>query len=175
MLLPLNNDEQLIVIGQLGSPHGVKGWLKLHSYMQLPEDLLNYQPWQIRRKNSTVLETLRYEAVEGRSSHMLVLLQGLSDRNAAALYTLADIVLPRAELPRLSDNEYYWDDLVGLDVVNKEDVHLGKVDYLFETGSNDVLVIKGEKQHAIPYLMGDIVLDINLDKKVIRVDWDPDF
>ncbi len=80
----------------------------------------------------------------------------------------------RSQLPTLKEDEYYWSDLIGLTVINKEGVELGIVNYLIETGSNDVLVIKSSdgKEHAIPYLPKRVILNIDLEKRLIEVDWE---
>ncbi len=174
----VNQEEDWVVVGQLGSPHGVRGWIKLNSYTQPDDNILDYQPWYIQRKNTANVLTwvpLEYEKVEFHAKGMVILLKGINDRNVVATYTLTDIAIPHAQLPVLSESEYYWSDLEGLNVITKEGVTLGKVDHLFETGSNDVLVVIGEKQHAIPYLFENTVLNVDLENKVMTVDWDPDF
>lgn len=172
MKKPLNTDERWVIIGQLGAPHGVKGWIKLNSFTQPIGNILDYQPWFVEKKNQW--EALEYEKVEFHTKGIIVLLKGISDRDTVATCTLANVAIPRSKLPTLSD-EYYWSDLEGLNVVTKEDFLLGRVDHLFETGSNDVLVVKGEREHLIPYLMQKTILNIDLEKKLITVDWDPEF
>ena len=70
-------------------------------------------------------------------------------------------------------DEFYWSDLVGLTVINAKGEKLGKVAYLIETGSNDVISCKRHKEHAIPYLPGRVILNVDLDKQEILVDWEP--
>lgn len=164
-----------VVVGLLGSPHGVKGWIRINSFTQPPENILDYQPWLIKGKNEQQGKMMEYEKVEHHAKGMVVLLKGITDRNVAAQYTQCEIAVERSQLPVLSENEYYWSDLEGLNVINQDNVLLGKVDHLFETGSNDVLVIKGEKQHLIPYLMGNTIINVDLENKTISVDWDPEF
>jgi 16S rRNA processing protein RimM len=82
------------------------------------------------------------------------------------------IAIRREQRAKLKKNEYYWSDLEGLTVINQHDTVLGKISYLIETGSNDVFVVKGDKEHAIPYLLGDVVISIDLDTRIMRVNWE---
>ena len=86
-----------------------------------------------------------------------------------------DVYISHEQLPTLAQNEYYWADLIGLDVENLEGFQLGKVDSLIETGANDVLVVKGERELAVPFLQGQTVKSIDLAAGKMIVDWDADF
>jgi 16S rRNA processing protein RimM len=78
-------------------------------------------------------------------------------------------------LPPAPEGEYYWTDLIGLTVINREGVTLGQVDHLLETGANDVLVVKGERERLIPFLLELVVLEVDLAQRMLRVDWEEDF
>jgi 16S rRNA processing protein RimM len=173
--LPNNSSEQLVVVGQLGRPQGIQGGMRLNSYTSPVDNILDYQPWFIQKKESSAQEELKYTKVEKHAKGLVIFLENISDRNTAILYTQANIAIPRTQLPKLSEDEHYWSDLEGLNVENSEGISLGQIDHLFETGSNDVLVIKGEKTHLIPYLKGNTVLKIDLPNKIMVVDWDPNF
>jgi 16S rRNA processing protein RimM len=103
---------------------------------------------------------------------VIIKLAGINTPEEARLLTGKLIAITRSQLPALDQNEYYWSDLIGLTVVNKDGTVYGKVAYLIETGSNDVLVVKGDKEHAIPYLYGSVVLNVDLEKQQILVDWE---
>ena len=75
----------------------------------------------------------------------------------------------------MRNDEYYWADLIGMDVVTVDGVMLGKVDHLFETGANDVLVVQGERERLLPWVLHDFIKAVSLDDKRITVDWDPEF
>jgi 16S rRNA processing protein RimM len=112
--------------------------------------------------------------VQGKG--LIAQFEGYTDRDQAAQLNGAEIVVPRATLPKPKKDEYYWSDLIGLRVLNREEIELGVVDHLLETGANDVLVVKGaEKEHLVPWVPGPYILDVNLAEGVIRVDWDADF
>jgi 16S rRNA processing protein RimM len=78
-------------------------------------------------------------------------------------------------LPEIDKDEYYWADLVGLQVFNSDGSDLGIIDHILETGANDVLVVKGDRERLIPFLQQQTVLEIDCDKGIMTVDWDADF
>jgi 16S rRNA processing protein RimM len=162
-------DTEYVVAGKLGSTYGIQGWLKLCSFTELPASILQYKNWYIQEDNDWQL--IKLEASRVYSNKIIVKLAGLDNPEEARLLTGKKIAVLRSALPRLKNNEYYWRDLEGLTVINQNDVLLGKVSYILETGSNDVLVIKGDKECAIPYL-SDVIHSIDLKNQVIRVNWE---
>ena len=86
-----------------------------------------------------------------------------------------DIAIRHEQLEALDANEFYWVDLIGLDVVNQKQERLGKVLRLFETGANDVLVVAGQKEILIPFALPQIIKSIDLETGRIVVDWEADF
>jgi len=161
-------------VGQVSGVFGVKGWVKVYSFTDPRENILQYSPW-ILRKNNQIHEV---KLLGGRRQGSLVVanLQDVSDRDAAAELMGSDILIRRQQLPKPDAGEYYWADLIGLDVQNQEGCKLGKVDHLLETGANDVLVVvDGDIERLIPFLQQSTILKVDLDGGVIVVDWDPDF
>lgn len=169
----LTPSSPIVTLGRVGAPFGVKGWVHAHSFTE-PQRLLPYKTWQLLvGKDWVAFEIL---AVRLQGKGCVAQLAGIETREQAQALTQAEIGVFREELPELAENEYYWVDLIGLDVITDQGQVLGKVKRLFETGSNDVLVVKGEhKEHWIPYLPGEYVLEINLELKQMRVHWDPEF
>jgi len=160
--------------GQISGVFGVKGWVKVFSYTQPRENILSYSPWFIR-KNEKLQEV---KLIKGqRHGHAVVAaLEGIEDRDAAMAWVGAEILISRQQLPKPPAGEYYWADLVGLTVKNTEGVFLGAVDHLLETGANDVLVVlDGERERLIPFLQQHTVIDVDLEQRLMIVDWDPDF
>ncbi|MDM8546099.1 ribosome maturation factor RimM [Candidatus Venteria ishoeyi] len=162
-------NQDRLVVGSISGLYGVKGWVKIFSHTRPRENILDYSPWLIQSK-PVVLEQGR---VHGKG--IVAKLSGVDDRDAASLLLQQDICIRREQLPTSAADEYYWVDLVGLKVINQQDIVLGDVSSLFETGANDVLVVKGDKEHLIPFLPGDVILDIDLDTGIMQVDWDADF
>jgi len=161
-----------IVIGKFGKVFGVHGWLKIHSLAEPKEKILEFSPWLIE-KNSQWQEIV-IEAHKIQHQNIIVKLKNLDDLETAKLYTNLNIFIDRSLLPKLSPNEYYWEDLIGLKVINQENQELGIVDHLFNNGANDVIVIKGAKEYLIPYIK-NIILNVDLKNKNIKVNWDEYF
>lgn len=165
-----NSDTDFIIIGKLGSTYGIHGWIKLRTYTEYGENVLEYLPWHIKENNTWTPVTLESGRMHGKD--IIAKLQGYDTPEKARLLTGSDIAILRSQLPRLDENEYYWSDLIGLSVIDQHKATLGKVIYLMETGSNDVLVVKGNKEHAIPWIMGKVITSIDLEKKEIHVNWE---
>lgn len=170
------HDESRVIMGKLTSPYGVKGWLKVFSHTSPMEGILDYTHWSVE-KNGTVK---RYKVLQGRrqGKGLVAQLEGVSDRDAAEALSDATILLAKEELPSLEEDEFYWHQLEGLKVVTLDGVVLGQVDHLFETGANDVLVVRGGeggKEHLLPYLPDQVIQRIDLDAQEMVVDWDPEF
>ncbi len=169
------NDKAIkyVVVGQFGAPHGVAGAIKVNSDTDPINAILNYHPWYIDLNNSwQVLDPLE---VKQQGTNLLAFIQNITDRDEVKRFTGHKIAVRRDQLPALPKGEYYWIDLEGMDVINEEGVALGKVDHLFSAGHTGVLVVQGMKKHLIPFLQGQYILDVNLDTRVIKVHWDPDF
>ena len=163
-----------MTIGRFGSPFGVQGWIKVYSYTDPPENILNYLPWQIVFAGKR--DTLTPVQQQVRIKDLIVKVAGCETPEQVRAYTNVAIEIERAQLPTLAPQEHYWHDLIGLTVINRQQQCLGNVDHLVEAGSTDVLVIKdGKKEHLIPYLMGYYIDAIDLEQRCIKVDWDPAF
>jgi 16S rRNA processing protein RimM len=164
-----------IVVGKIGAPYGVRGWVKVFSYTEEMDALMDYDPWYTRSAKETDWHIAPVTEAKTHGKGLVAKFKGCDDRDAAALLTNQEIAITRAQLPPAEEGEYYWSDLIGLDVSTTEGVFLGKVDHLLETGANDVLVVKGERERLIPYVMGPIVKSVDLDAGTMTVDWDADF
>lgn len=103
---------------------------------------------------------------------MLASFESISDRNQAEALIGASIYIERQQLPETQDDEYYWSDLIGCDVVTEVGESLGQVDDLLETGANDVLVVG---THLIPFVIDEIVTEVNLQQRRISVRWQADY
>jgi 16S rRNA processing protein RimM len=111
-----------------------------------------------------------------RRGKLAALVEGVDDRDVAATLAGAEIYVERAQLPAPADGEYYWVDLEGLAVANADGVELGRVERVFATGANDVLVVRDhERERLIPFVQGDFVKAVDIDAGRIIVDWDADF
>ena len=166
--------DRLVILGRVSGLHGVQGWIKIHSDTQPRDSILSYNPLYLMQNGEWV--EWRLERGRPQGSGIVAKLQGCNDREFARTLMGADIAVKRSQLPETMEvGEYYWTDLKGLTVINREGASLGQVDYLFETGSNDVMVVKGERERLIPYIWQQVVLDVDLPKGQMIVDWDMDF
>ena len=165
-------DDKPVVLGQISGLFGVKGWVKIHSYTEPREAILDYVDWQVGQED----DWRSAELAEGKRHGKTVIarLAGIDDRDVAAEYVNALISVPRSKMPATADGEYYWSDLEGLQVVRKDGKQLGQVAHLLETGANDVLVVRGDQEVLIPYIAGDVIEDVDLAAGVIRVNWEWD-
>ncbi len=165
--------QDTIQAGRITGLYGVRGWVKVYSYTQPRENIIQYSPWLVKLNG----QWRKFEIAEGRAhgKGVVVRLDGYQDRSQATELIGSDIEIRREQLPELSVDEYYWSDLEGMKVCTKSGQELGVVDHLLETGANDVLVVKGERERLIPYLRDDVVVDIDVKSNTITVDWDSDF
>lgn len=164
-------DTEYVVVGRIGSTYGVQGWLKIFSFTNVMKDILNYTPWYLENGN----EWKRIQINSGREhgKSLVAHLSGYDTPEQARALTGKKIAVKRSQLPVLPKDQYYWNDLQGLIVIDQHGKELGKIVYLLETGSNDVLVIEHQgKEYAIPYLPGKVVMNIDLAHQTMRVDWD---
>ncbi len=159
-----------VIVGKFASTYGVQGWLKVVSYTESTSDIAEYTPWFLEESGS--FRPVEVTEVREYGKGLIAKLVGYDSPEKARFLTGKKIAILRSELPVLDKNEYYWSDLEGLTVVNQDGVNLGQIVYLIETGSNDVLVVKGEREHAIPYLPNDVIKSIDLENKIMRVDWE---
>lgn len=167
------DNSKYIVVGKIGATYGIAGWLKIHTYTEFGANILNYSPWYLSSdSDQQSYREIIIEAGKPHGNSFIAKFTGVDTPEAARLYTGKTISIKRSQLPDLNQGEYYWSDLVGLTVINIRGEVLGKVSYLIETGANDVLVIKGDKEHAIPYLPGSVVVKVDLAKQEIIVDWE---
>jgi 16S rRNA processing protein RimM len=164
-------DTDYIVIGKVGTTYGVQGWMKIVSFTDAATDILNYSPWYIEENKAW--QPAKIEgAPRMHGKGVVAKFAGFDAPETARVLTGKEIAIKRTQLAKLKKNEYYWTQLEGLTVINKDGKVFGKIIYLIETGSNDVLVVKGDKEHAIPYLFGDVVTSVDLANKTMHVDWE---
>ncbi len=172
-----------ITLGHIASVFGVKGWLKIHSNTSPLENILNYPRWILDRNGD--IKTVVVDQARLHGKGLIAHIVGCDDREQARSYCGYQITVDADELPEPEDDEIYWHQLESLDVFSRnaagDNVLLGKVSHLMETGANDVLVIRPSKgsidqrERLVPWLIDQVVLEVNPEKGFIRVDWDPEF
>jgi 16S rRNA processing protein RimM len=178
-----------VEVGRIQDAWGIKGWVRVHAHSADPEVLFAAKRWYLSAplgryargfdafKNDVAVTV---KEVKAHSDGIVALLEPVQDRNAAEALKSARIFVSRADFPASGDsNEYYWVDLIGLDVVNREGVALGVVTDLLSTGPHSVLCleyVEGEKtlERMIPFVAA-YVDQVDLPGKRITVDWQPDY
>ncbi len=142
------------------------------SYTQPPGNLINYKPWYLKRNNDYVQYQLQDIKNHGKS--FIAALVGITDRDAAMKLTGCDIAIKRSQLPVAGAGEYYYTDLINMEVINQSGEILGKLVEILETasGANDVMVIKGNKRILIPLVLDTWVTEIDTQRKIIKVYWE---
>ncbi len=176
----MSTQSEKIVVGKLGATYGIRGWLKVFSYTDNAESIFDYSPWFVNHKGKWV--EYKVESWKRHNQGMVVKLEGLDVREDANLMTNFEIAIDPAVLPELSEDEFYWRELFGMQVVTTGGYDLGVVTDMMETGSNDVLVVKanlkdafGQKERLIPFLEGQVIKQVDRTAQRIEVDWDPGF
>jgi 16S rRNA processing protein RimM len=165
-------ERKPVILGRVTGVYGVKGWIRVHSYTEPREAILDYEDWLLLRDD----DWQSVNIVEGKRHGKTVIarIDGVDDRDDAAAYVGNDIGVPRERLPDTGRGEFYWADLEGLQVVHIDGRILGKVAHLLATGANDVLVVKGDQEILIPFVQGEVIKDVDLAAGVINVDWEWD-
>lgn len=161
-----------VTLGRLGAPHGVRGWLKVHSFTDPITNILDYPIWQIQHAGQW--QSFKVITARPHGKAIIAQLEGINDRDLAARYTNNLIAIDRSDLPDTEDDEYYWNDLIGLIVTNHEGIKLGKIVEMRDTGANDVMIIQGDKRHLVPFLK-HVIQSVDLAAGTMVVDWDHDF
>ena len=136
-----------------------------------PENILNYPQWIINNQGKNDFYTL--EQGRKQKNKIVVKLEKIDDRNTAESLINSKIQILRSDLPKLSNENYYWSDLEGLSVLSSEDKVIGKIESLIETGANDVMVINTSKDERIliPFVMHEIIKEVNVELNYIKIDW----
>jgi 16S rRNA processing protein RimM len=166
------HEDDLICVGHILGAQGIRGEVRVFSDTSPRENILQYGPWYIERG-----EKLEPVDVRGRlqGRQVIARLDGIEDRNQAEGLTGCRILIRRQQLPRLQEGDYYWSDLIGLKVESLQGESLGVVSSMLETGADDVMVVNGERERLIPFVIDDIVREVDLDGQRMVVDWRPDF
>ena len=153
-------------LGRIGAPYGIKGWVHVQSFTDPPEKLLTYRSWSLK---DSVLKV-----VEGRvqGNGVVARLEGIEDRDRAALLQGSIITVARSEMPKLRKREFYQADLIGLSVANLEGAALGVVSHFSETPGGDVMVVRGEagREHWVPATK-EHLSKVDLTAGTVVVDW----
>lgn len=174
--------SNLIDVGRITSVFGIKGWVKVHSDTEPPENIIGYRPWWLKTRHG--VKPVEVDEFQAHGKGFIAHIKGVDDRDQAELLTKVSISVERSQLAPLADDDFYWHQLENLQVISVfggVECVLGHVAHLLETGANDVLVIKpdadsmDDRERLVPYVPGQYVQRVDLKEGKIWVDWDPEF
>ena len=171
--------DAIVVMGQVTVPFGIQGWIKIRPFTALPDALLGYRRWWLKPPGSQAWQEVNRIAGRIHSDTVLAQLPGIDTREAALALRGAEIGVPREALPAAEGDQIYWADLVGLDVVNREGVLLGRVVAVQDFGAQPILRVvpapeERKDDRLIPFV--DSHVDrVDLAARRVEVDWQPDY
>jgi len=170
----LKASTETVTLGVINGVYGIKGWVKVYSSTDPIENILKYKTWRLKQKHQEVVVTLTDGRKHGKG--IVAKFDGYEDRNSAETLTKSEINVLAEELPALLEGEYYWRDLIGLDVINMDGKPYGKIDHMMPTVANDVMVVKSDDaERLIPFVQGVYVMKIDFEENLAQVDWPEDF
>lgn len=160
-------------VGQITGVYGVKGYVRVFSATEPRAAIAEFPSLWVKNGTDWVMRELDDGRAHGRG--VVLKFVGCDDRETALALKGSELEIEREWLPAAEAGTYYWADLQGLRVLDRAGESLGQVTGLMQTGANDVLLVRGEREHLIPWVQGTYILDVDLDAGVIRVDWDKTF
>ncbi len=180
-------DVQWISLARIGAPHGVKGWVKLHSYTQPRDNIRAYRDFLVRRADRAGQPeesgplALELDEIRPLGKSLIAHVVGYDAPEQSRTLTGLELGVDRRQLPELEAGEYYWHELQGLKVSTLDGRILGRVASLIETGANDVLVVEpdedsiDDEQRLIPWVPEQYIMEVDLEAGSLQVDWEPDW
>jgi 16S rRNA processing protein RimM len=167
-------------LGRVAGVFGIQGWVRIASETRPAENIFRYRRWWLGEQDGG-FEVRVVARSKPESNAPLAQLSGrdglpITDRDVAQGLVGMAISVDRDALPKLPDGEYYWVDLVGLDVINTEGVALGVIREMTSNGAQDVMVLAaGEQERLIPFVRGPIVQQVDLEARRVVCDWQPEW
>jgi len=164
----------MVIMGRVAGAQGILGWVKLKTYTEFTDSLADFSVWWLGDEERPWREMV-VEKFAVQSKGLIAKFPGCNDRTTAEQYKGLLVAVPRSSLPQQAEDEYYWTDLIGLEVVNLAGESLGTVDNLMDTGANQVLCVRGASGEILVPFIASAIKQVSLTEKVIRVDWSADW
>ena len=168
----------IVVLGKIVAPYGLRGEVKVFPFADDPLAWAKLSHWWVGKEGSDPASWQQTKVLrcKAHGEVLIVELACFPDRNASEAAKGILVGVPRDALPPAAKDEYYWADLIGLDVVNTHDQLLGRVLGLIETSANDVLRVgDGEGTERLLPFVATVVLDVDLTARRVRVEWEMDW
>jgi 16S rRNA processing protein RimM len=168
--------DPMVVMGQVLVPYGIQGWIKIRPFTTAPDSLLGYGEWWLRPPGANAWREVKHLAGRVHSDGILAQLDGIQTREQALALRGAEIAVTRGTLPEVGEGEFYRIDLIGLDVVNREGLHLGRVEKVLDFGAHPILCLASDerRERMVPFVPAHVDR-VDLAGRRIDVDWQPDF
>ena len=172
----MRSSDRKLLLGKLGKPHGVKGFLYIHYYGEDVNNLYDYEDLFLQDKTSLIVEKLLL-----KNDRVVLKFFGIDTRNDAEKLRDKELYIYENSLPKLNENEAYHFQLKGLTVMNMQNKDLGQIKEILETKANDVLLIEptedsiDKKERLVPYIKDEVIKQINITEKTILIDWLEDY
>jgi len=160
-------------MGRVLAPFGIKGWVKVESYSDSPGNLLNRRGWWLGRDGDWA--EVSVVGTELHGNRLVARFEACETPEAALAYRGREVALTRDSLPPAGKNEFYQADLVGLEVRNTEDELLGTLTGLFSNGAHEVMRVAGAEGEKLLPFIPQVVREIDMGARRIRVDWGKDW
>lgn len=161
--------DNYIVVGQVLTTHGIKGFLTIKSYTSTPRDIFKYI---LYIKLESKIKKIEIEDHNFMPKKTIMKIRGINTIEDCQIYIGKELLVLKENLPKVGEDEYYWHDLIGSNVINQDGIELGYIDDLFRSVENDILIIK-KKNNAreifIPFLKDNI---ISFKEKILIVRWE---
>ena len=187
------DSPELMVVGKITTVYGIKGWVKVHAFTESMDNFAQFNSYYFdkaanARANSAKKrdwQPIKFESIKRHGKGLIAQIEGVTDREQARLYCQHEVAVSSDEFPALTGDDFYWHELVGLQVITTneagEDLLLGKVTQMMETGANDVLVVKSckgsidQRERLLPWLPEQVIKEVDIEAGVMRVEWDAEF
>jgi len=162
-------DPDKVVVARIAGAYGVLGWVRIVSFTDPPDNVLQYRPWLLARPSG--YREVEVAEIRPHGAGFVARFRDVIDRGGAQALAGTLVAVPRSALPKPEESEYYWRDLLGLAVDNVDGSRLGRVEQVLETGAHDVLVVSQDGESTLIPFVSRFVLDVDLAEGCIRVDW----
>ncbi|MFZ7126139.1 MAG: ribosome maturation factor RimM [Desulfobacterales bacterium] len=161
--------EPFITVGKVVGAHGIKGALRVHFYTE-SADFFALRRTIVIAAPTGGRKTFEIEWAKPHSKGILLSLKGVSDRSAAEDMREALLQVDRSEFPELEEGSYYWYDLIGMDVVDRSGMRIGRLESILQTGSNDVYVVRGKDGEILVPALASVVRKVEVANNRMQVD-----
>jgi 16S rRNA processing protein RimM len=166
-----------LLIARIGKTRGLRGEFFLRSFAEDPQSLNTFTKFYTM--NSSLMEEVEFEYIKTANANIISKIKSIDDIDAMKLFGQKDVYILRSELPQLDENEAYWFELIGMNVINLDDKNLGIVEIVNNYGASDILEVKPasdtKEKILIPFIRNKFIISINKSKNSILVDWEEDY